>query len=397
MPQPHQPGQVTQHPHPQRHHLRHQIAHQTTCIQSVEYHKLYPTQEVPANMQQPVSQQQIYSNLQLSSTPVSGIPPNSVYVDSTVMPTDQNRNFENKKYYQQYQQPVQPALQQLSQQLSHDVRQQMQPQSLQQQQQRISYQTQCVTASADGYYPYHKELFNVTKAVPADGYTVKMPGGIIHQFPAPDYINPPPLYANVSSNVFSQKDGRNNKQYATNLYLAEVQQQDTPQAAYQNQDQNLASPPFVAPLNHTSHTPDSKELNSSQSLPKEVSPGYSAYRTNVVESPQGSPLNHPQTSPGVFKTPQATPPLERRNPPSRQVSGGDFYSLDSPSNQLYIQDMSLNSPRPRSDTVDMDNPPPLPPRSPVAGSRDSNILSGDAPVLNKEILPKKYCLLLQET
>lgn len=115
LPQPHQPGQVTQHPHRQRQHLQHQTAHQTTSIQSVEYHKPYPTQEVPANMQQPVSQQQIYSNLQLSSTPVSGIPPNSVYVDSTVMPTDQNRNFENKQYYQQYQQPVQPALQQLSQ------------------------------------------------------------------------------------------------------------------------------------------------------------------------------------------------------------------------------------------------------------------------------------------
>ena len=51
--------------------------------------------------------------------------------------------------------------------------------------------------------------------------------------------------------------------------------------------------------------------------------------------------------------------------------------------------MSLNSPRPRSDTVDMDNPPPLPPRSPVAGSRDPNIFSGDAPVLNKEILSQK--------
>ena len=390
LPQPHQLGQVTQHSHPQRHHLQHQTAHQTAPVQSVEYHKPNPIRQVPANMQQPVSQQQIYSNLQLSSTPVSGIPPNSVYVDRTVIPTDQNRNFENKQYYQQYQQSVQPPLQQLS----HDVRQQVQPQSLQEQQQRISYQTQCVTASADDYYPYHKELLNATTALPPDEYTVKMPGGVIHQYPAPDYINPPPQYADVSSNNFSQKDGRNNKQYTNNLYLAEVQQQDTPQAVYQNQDQNLTSPHFVAPLNRTSHTPDSKDRNSSQSLPKEVSPGYSAYRTNVVESPQGSPLNHPQTSPGVFKTPQATPPPERRNPPSRQVSagqvsGGDFYSLDSPSNQLYIQDMSLNSPRPRSDTVDMDNPPPLPPRSPVAGSRDSNILSSDAPVLNKEILSQK--------
>lgn len=243
---------------------------------------------------------------------------------------------------------------------------------------------------ADGY----RDLLNLNPGVDLSNYTVKLDTGVIHQYPTPDYITN--NYNNQQQQqMFYAKNQPNSSEYPpdlTNTYYPggsnQNLQQDVQSLSQYDQYQSQQQPLY--PPQHNNYPSNQynqmmPQLSSKQNInpsndllpPQMQNPNLqqgdtspnAGYRSTILDSPQGSPLSV-QSSPVMFKTPQATPPLQRRQAPARQISN-EVYKLDSPSNQLQIHEMSLNSPRPRSETVEME-PPPVPPRSPVAKTENNN-------------------------
>eukprot|EP00111_Clytia_hemisphaerica_P024835 TCONS_00073222-protein len=275
------------------------------------------------------------------------------------------------------------------------------------------------------YYPYHKDFLNSSTENSNTTYSVKLASGVVHQYPTPDYnAGSPqqqsqqpqvqiPLPDYPTSNGYIETSKQNNANLQQNPAYNPPQTQQpvvNNNQIYQQQQQQPQNTQTVAGqqlprydevqqqgmdryLNPTSpnqyNQPQQQQTpqgNKQPSLP--TSPqthgaiyntgnipvsDYNSYRTNNLDSPQGSPMPAPnnQVSPNAFKPPTGTPPLQRKTQPARQISNELYANIGSPSNQLLLGDMSLNSPRPRSETVDME--------APNLPSRSSNTASDQQP------------------
>jgi len=254
------------------------------------------------------------------------------------------------------------------------------------------------------YYPYHRDFLNSSTEV-TNTYSVKLPSGAIHQYPAPDYgaNSPPPPQVPLpdypSANGYIDNGKLSNATVQNSSYIPQtsssgdnitIYQQQSPISTNLSQAHQLPRYEDVPQgLDGYLDTPSASGQQSGQYLltqmalkqdspPKPQIPAqnnqgvyqgnlsvndYGNYRNNTLDSPQGSPMPaNSQVSPNVYKGPTGTPPTQRKTQPARQISNELYSNIGSPSNQLLLGDMSLNSPRPRSETIDMENPP-LPPRS----------------------------------